>query len=68
MTTAAADSSLLAVVRALSLARVTAITARTLPAKAQEDIVRAIGEFSASGVLRGESINDKQILSILGDK
>jgi len=62
------DSSLLAVVRALSLARVTAITARTLPANVEEDIVRAIGKFSASGVLRGESINDKQILSILGDK
>jgi sulfate adenylyltransferase large subunit len=62
------DSSLVAVVRALTLAGVTAITARSLPAETFATLVRTIEGFAAAGVLIGEGLDDERILEITGDR
>lgn len=62
------DISLVAVVRALSLVGVTAITARSLPAEIVASLVRAIEGFAPAGALIGEGLDDERILEIVGDR
>jgi bifunctional enzyme CysN/CysC/sulfate adenylyltransferase subunit 1 len=62
------DGSLVAVIRALALAGVTAISARTLTAGDVASLTGAIEGFATSGVLSGQDISDERILELAGDR
>jgi bifunctional enzyme CysN/CysC/sulfate adenylyltransferase subunit 1 len=62
------DGSLIAVIRALALAGVTAISARTLTAGDVASLTGVLEGFAAPGVLAGQDINDEQVLELAGDK
>ncbi len=62
------DGSVIAAVRALHLAGVTAISARAIPADSLAELVRAIEGFAENGVLLGEGLGDDEILRTAGVK
>jgi bifunctional enzyme CysN/CysC/sulfate adenylyltransferase subunit 1 len=62
------DGSVIAAVRALYLAGVTAISARAVPADTRAELIRAIEGFAESGVLLGDGLGDDQILRLAGVK
>jgi bifunctional enzyme CysN/CysC/sulfate adenylyltransferase subunit 1 len=62
------EDSLIAAVRALNLAGVTAISARTIASARLAEIVRAVETFADDGVLLGEGLDDDEILRLVGLK
>ncbi len=60
------DDALLAVVRALDLAGVTAISARSLAGDVVEALANAVKGFSAREVLRADGLDDNKVLEIAG--
>jgi bifunctional enzyme CysN/CysC/sulfate adenylyltransferase subunit 1 len=62
------DDALVAVVRALGLAGVTAITARELSPERLAEIVRAVGGFAEGTVLVGEGLDRDEVLRLTGVK
>jgi signal recognition particle GTPase len=60
------DDALTAVVRALDMAGVTAITARKLPADALAGIARSVREFAEGDVVVGDGLEDDEILRLAG--
>jgi bifunctional enzyme CysN/CysC/sulfate adenylyltransferase subunit 1 len=60
------DDALTAVVRALDMAGVTAITARKLPADALADVARSVREFAGGNVVVGDGLEDDEILRLAG--
>ncbi|WP_260703783.1 sulfate adenylyltransferase subunit CysN [Edaphobacter flagellatus] len=62
------DDALVPVVRALQLAGVTAITARTLPAEALATLVRSVEGFADGNVVLGEGLSEDEVLRQVGVK
>jgi sulfate adenylyltransferase subunit 1 (EFTu-like GTPase family) len=62
------EDSLIGAVRALHLAGVTAISARTIETEALAATVQAIESFADNGVLLGEGLSDDEILRLAGVK
>jgi sulfate adenylyltransferase subunit 1 len=62
------DDALVAVVRALGLAGVTAITARELSPERLAEIVRAVEGFAEGTVLVGEGLDRDEVLRLTGVK
>lgn len=60
------DDALVAVVRALEIAGVTAITARSLSAEKIAEIARAVEGFAAGSVVFGDRLTDEEILRLAG--
>jgi bifunctional enzyme CysN/CysC/sulfate adenylyltransferase subunit 1 len=60
------EGSLTAVIRALHLAGVTAISAQTIAADVLSETVRAVEAFADGGVLLGEGLGDDEILRLAG--
>jgi bifunctional enzyme CysN/CysC/sulfate adenylyltransferase subunit 1 len=60
------DDALTAVVRALDMADVTAITARQLDAAVLADLVAATQEFAEGGVVVGDGLAEEEILRLAG--
>jgi bifunctional enzyme CysN/CysC/sulfate adenylyltransferase subunit 1 len=60
------DDALIAVVRALELAGVTAITARTLSGDILGGLIGAVEGFTARGVLHDDDLDDDKILLLTG--
>ncbi|MDE1177801.1 MAG: sulfate adenylyltransferase subunit CysN [Edaphobacter sp.] len=60
------EESLVAVIRALDLAGVTAITSRALASDAVDGLVHAVSGFTQRGVLRGDELDDEKVLEIAG--
>jgi len=60
------DDALTAVVRAFDLAGVTAITSRELAAATVDALMKAVKGFTARQVLRGDDLNEAQVLQIAG--
>ncbi len=60
------DDALVAVVRALEIAGVTAITARELSAEALGNVVRATEKFAEGAVVVGEGLDEDEILRLAG--
>jgi len=62
------QGSLIAAVRALHLAGVTAISARTIAADALAETVQAVEAFADGGVLLGDGLGESEILRLAGVK
>ena len=62
------DDALVAVVRALGLAGVTAITARELSAARLAEVVRAVEGFAGGAVVVGEGLDEDEVLRLAGVK
>ncbi|MBS1821910.1 MAG: sulfate adenylyltransferase subunit CysN [Acidobacteria bacterium] len=62
------QGSLIAAVRALHLAGVTAISARTVPAAISSEIAQAVETFADGGVLAGDGVSDDEVLRLAGIK
>jgi bifunctional enzyme CysN/CysC/sulfate adenylyltransferase subunit 1 len=60
------DASLTAVVRALDIAGVTAITSRQLAADVLADVVRATQGFAEGEVVVGDGLEEDEILRLAG--
>jgi bifunctional enzyme CysN/CysC/sulfate adenylyltransferase subunit 1 len=60
------DDALVAVVRALGLAGVTAITARSLAVERLAELVRAVERFAAGSVVVGEGLDEDEVLRLVG--
>ena len=60
------DDALVAVVRALGLAGVTAITARVLNSQRLAEVVRAVEGFAEGAVVVGDGLDESEILRLAG--
>jgi len=60
------DDALVAVIRALEIAGVTAITARPLSTEKIAQVVRAVEEFAAGSVVFGDGLDDDEVLRLAG--
>jgi bifunctional enzyme CysN/CysC/sulfate adenylyltransferase subunit 1 len=60
------DDALVAVVRALEIAGVTAITARPLSAERIAEVIRAVEGFAVGAVVVGEGLDDDEVLRLAG--
>jgi len=60
------DDALVAAVRALELAGVTAITARSLAAERVADVVRAVEGFAEGSVVLGDGVDEDEVLRLAG--
>jgi bifunctional enzyme CysN/CysC/sulfate adenylyltransferase subunit 1 len=60
------DDALVAVVRALGLAGVTAITSRSLTVKRLAELVRDVEEFAEGSVVVGEGLDEDEVLRLVG--
>jgi sulfate adenylyltransferase large subunit len=60
------DDALVAVVRALGLAGVTAITARSFTVEKLAELVRAIEGFAEGAVVVGEGLDEDEVLRLVG--
>jgi hypothetical protein len=63
-----ADETLVAVIRALSLAGVAAISSRQLAPEIAKNLTHAVAGFAKNGVLAGEEISEEQVLTLAGEK
>lgn len=60
------DDTLVAVVRALGLAGVTAITARSFTVERLAELVRAVEGFAEGAVVVGEGLDEDEVLRLVG--
>lgn len=60
------NDALIAVVRALEIAGVTAITARPLSTERIAELVRAVEGFAAGSVVLGDGLDDDEVLRLAG--
>jgi bifunctional enzyme CysN/CysC/sulfate adenylyltransferase subunit 1 len=60
------DHALAAVVRALGLASVTAITARSLTIEKLAELVRDVEGFAEGAVVMGEGLDEDEVLRLVG--
>jgi bifunctional enzyme CysN/CysC/sulfate adenylyltransferase subunit 1 len=62
------DGALVAVVRALELAGVTAVTARSFSPERLANVVRAVEAFADGPVIVGEGLHENEVLRLIGVK
>jgi bifunctional enzyme CysN/CysC/sulfate adenylyltransferase subunit 1 len=62
------DGALVAVVRALELAGVTAVTARSFSPERLANVVRAVEAFADGPVIVGEGLHENEVLRLVGVK